>query len=101
MSNNLKRIFLRPVLLSVGACITVLGIGVSHAQNYPNKTITLVAPYAVGGDSDFSGRNLSVVATKLMGQTVIVTNIPGASGTIGSQRVSSSHCWISIQSFVS
>jgi tripartite-type tricarboxylate transporter receptor subunit TctC len=87
MDNDLKRMFLKPALLSVGALITALSIGVSHAQNYPNKTITLVAPYAVGGDSDFSGRNLSVVATKLMGQTVIVTNIPGASGTIGSQRV--------------
>ena len=87
MSNNLKHKFLKPALLSIGACITVLGVGVSHAQNYPNKAITLVAPYAVGGDSDFSGRNLSVVATKLIGQPVIVTNIIGASGTIGSQRV--------------
>jgi tripartite-type tricarboxylate transporter receptor subunit TctC len=90
MGNNLKRIVLKPALLSAGALVALLGVGVSHAQTYPNKAVTLVAPYAAGGDSDFSGRNLSAVATKLIGQPVVVTNIPGASGTIGSQRVRTS-----------
>ena len=85
MDKDLKRTFLKPALLSVGALITALGIGVSHAQTYPNKPITLVAPYAAGGDSDFSGRNLAASVTKFIGQPVVVTNIPGASGTIGSQ----------------
>jgi len=57
------------------------------AQDYPNKPITLIAPYAAGGDSDASGRNLSAVVSKYLGQPVIVQNIVGASGTIGSQRV--------------
>lgn len=87
MGNDLKRMFLKPALLSVGALVTLLGIGVSHAQPYPNKPVTLVVPYAVGGDSDFSGRNLSIVATKFIGQPLIVSNTIGASGTIGSQRV--------------
>ena len=90
MDKDLKRTFLKPALLSVGALITALGIGVSHAQTYPNKPITLVAPYAAGGDSDFSGRNLAASVTKFIGQPVVVTNIPGASGTIGSQRVRTS-----------
>ena len=72
-------------LLSI-AC----GISPALAQNYPNKTITLIAPYAVGGDSDFSGRNLAAVASKMIGQPVVVQNIVGASGTIGSQRVRTS-----------
>ena len=80
-----KRLIGKSVI--AGALIAALGTGTALAQSYPNKTITLVAPYAVGGDSDFSGRNLSVVASKLIGQSVIVTNIVGASGTIGSQRV--------------
>jgi len=80
-----KRLIGKSVI--AGALIAALGTGTAFAQSYPNKTITLVAPYAVGGDSDFSGRNLSVVASKLIGQSVIVTNIVGASGTIGSQRV--------------
>ena len=80
-----KRLIGKTVI--AGALMAALGTGTALAQSYPNKTITLVAPYAVGGDSDFSGRNLSVVASKLIGQSVIVTNIVGASGTIGSQRV--------------
>lgn len=80
-----KRLIGKTVI--AGALMAALGTGTALAQSYPNKTITLVAPYAVGGDSDFSGRNLSVVASKLLGQSVIVTNIVGASGTIGSQRV--------------
>ena len=80
-----KRLIGKTVI--AGALMAALGTGTALAQSYPNKTITLVAPYAVGGDSDFSGRNLSVIASKLIGQSVIVTNIVGASGTIGSQRV--------------
>jgi tripartite-type tricarboxylate transporter receptor subunit TctC len=70
--------------------LTGLVAEVVLAQNYPNKTITFIAPYGIGGDSDFSGRNLAPIATKLMGQNVIVQNIPGASGTIGSQKVRTS-----------
>jgi tripartite-type tricarboxylate transporter receptor subunit TctC len=74
-----------PALLLMG-----LAIEIAVAQNYPNKPITLVAPYGVGGDSDFSARNLAPIASKLLGQNVIVQNIAGASGTIGSQKVRTS-----------
>ncbi len=60
------------------------------AQPYPNRPITLIAPYAAGGDSDASGRNLAAVAVKYMGQSLVVQNIVGASGIIGSQRVRTS-----------
>ena len=57
------------------------------AQDYPNKPITLIAPYAAGGDSDASGRNLAAVAAKYFQQPLVVQNVVGASGIIGSQRV--------------
>ena len=60
------------------------------AQDYPNKLITVIAPYAAGGDSDASGRNLAAIAPKYLGQPVVVQNVVGASGTIGSQRVRTS-----------
>jgi tripartite-type tricarboxylate transporter receptor subunit TctC len=87
MLTTLKYVTLKTASLPLVACIITLGMGTVNAQTYPNKPITLVAPYAAGGDSDFSGRNLSAAAVKFIGQPVIVTNIPGASGTIGSQRV--------------
>ena len=70
------------------ACVAVAAMaGSAFAQDYPNKPITLIAPYAAGGDSDASGRNLSAVVQKYLGQPVVVQNVVGASGTIGSQRV--------------
>ena len=76
-----------------GMATLLLAAAVSNtvaAQDYPNKVITLVAPYAAGGDSDASARNLSAVAPKYFSQPVIVQNIVGASGIIGSQRVRTS-----------
>ncbi len=64
--------------------------GAVLAQAYPNRTITLVAPFGAGGDSDFSGRNLAAVIPKYLGQQAIVVNQVGASGMIGSQRVRTS-----------
>jgi tripartite-type tricarboxylate transporter receptor subunit TctC len=60
------------------------------AQGYPSRPITLVAPYAAGGDSDFSGRNLAAVVPRYLGQPALVVNQAGASGMIGSQRVRTS-----------
>jgi len=59
-------------------------------QPYPNRAITLVSPFAAGGDSDLSARNLANAATKYLGQPVVVANVVGASGMIGSQKVRSS-----------
>ena len=60
------------------------------AQTYPSRPITVIAPFAAGGDSDASGRNLAAVAQKYLGQQILIQNIVGASGTIGSQRVRTS-----------
>jgi tripartite-type tricarboxylate transporter receptor subunit TctC len=73
--------------LALLACVNAVP---ADAQPYPNRPITLVAPYAAGGDSDASGRNLAAIASKYMGQSLVVQNIVGASGIIGSQRVRSS-----------
>jgi tripartite-type tricarboxylate transporter receptor subunit TctC len=75
-------------LLALASCLgAAVTINSAFAQPYPNRQVTLIAPYAAGGDSDFSGRNLAAAATKLMGQPLIVQNVVGASGTIGSMRV--------------
>lgn len=70
----------------VGAVTMVLSAIPALAQ-YPSKPITLVAPFAAGGDSDLSARNLAQAAQRFLGQPVVVVNRAGASGTIGSQSV--------------
>ncbi len=74
------------------AAVLALGLPLApaQAQPYPNRPVTLIAPYAAGGDSDASGRNLAAFAAKYLGQTLVVQNIVGASGVIGSQRVRTS-----------
>ncbi|MFZ9502230.1 MAG: Bug family tripartite tricarboxylate transporter substrate binding protein [Beijerinckiaceae bacterium] len=63
--------------------------GVSNAQeaNWPNRPITLVVPYAAGGPVDTVARILASRVTELLGQQMVVENIAGAGGMIGSQRV--------------
>jgi tripartite-type tricarboxylate transporter receptor subunit TctC len=59
----------------------------AHAQDYPNRRITLVAPYAAGGGFDGVARLLADTLGRSLGQTVIVENIEGAGGVIGTRQV--------------
>ncbi len=78
-------------LLSRGALLVAAGLVAgtcAQAQGpYPNRPITLVAPYSAGGDADLAARNLAAAAQKALGQPVVVVNRVGASGVIGSASV--------------
>jgi tripartite-type tricarboxylate transporter receptor subunit TctC len=58
-----------------------------QAQDYPNKPIRLVAPFPAGSGPDANAREIAVELTKILGQTVIVENRPGASSIIGTDVV--------------
>jgi len=53
------------------------------AQDYPNKPIKLMIPWAPGGSTDQLGRILTVKLGEQMGQAWVIENKPGATGTIG------------------
>jgi tripartite-type tricarboxylate transporter receptor subunit TctC len=57
------------------------------AQDYPTRFITIVAPFQAGGPSDTVARLITVSMSKALGQQVVVENVTGAGGTIGSGRV--------------
>jgi tripartite-type tricarboxylate transporter receptor subunit TctC len=58
------------------------------AQGYPSKPITFIIPFAAGGDSDLSGRNVAQHAPKyLNNQPIVPVNRTGASGAIGAMAV--------------
>lgn len=57
------------------------------AQGWPNRAITLVVPFAAGGNVDSVARILAPELGRRLGQNVVVENVPGAGGTIGMERV--------------
>ena len=60
----------------------------SAFADYPDRTITLVVPFAAGGPTDKVARDLAEAMRKpLGGQTVVIENIGGAGGTLGAARV--------------
>jgi len=72
-------------LCLVMGLITVTNL--ASAQSYPDRPITLVVPNPPGGLVDTSARLLSEPLTRVIGQTVVVDNKPGASGNIAYQYV--------------
>jgi tripartite-type tricarboxylate transporter receptor subunit TctC len=59
----------------------------AQAQQYPNRPITFVVPFAPGGLSDVPGRILAAEMQQRIGQTIVVENKPGASGVTGASVV--------------
>ena len=59
------------------------------AQDYPSRAITVVVPFPPGGASDVVARIVTHQMSKILGQSIIIENVSGAGGTVGSARVAS------------
>jgi tripartite-type tricarboxylate transporter receptor subunit TctC len=64
--------------------------GFAAAQDFPNKPVHLIAPFAPGGALDLIARGLGAKLSESLGQPVVVENRAGASGAIGSEAVARS-----------
>jgi tripartite-type tricarboxylate transporter receptor subunit TctC len=66
-------------------CVPLLALSTAvHAQqNYPQRTIRLIVPFAPGGASDFSARIISQALSEELKQSVVIDNKGGAAGNIG------------------
>ena len=69
---------------------SLLWHAVASGQNYPNRSIRFVVPYAPGGSTDIVARILAQKLSDAMGQQVVVDNRPGAGGSIGADVVAKS-----------
>jgi tripartite-type tricarboxylate transporter receptor subunit TctC len=63
--------------------IAALGATDAPAQTYPSRTITMVVPFAAGGLTDVPARVLAAMMQERIGQSIVVENRPGGSGTVG------------------
>jgi tripartite-type tricarboxylate transporter receptor subunit TctC len=78
-------------LKSVALGLALAATGAAHAaDDYPNRPITLIIPVAAGGTTDIAGRALARQLNDVLGQTVVVENRPGASGSIANSYVARS-----------
>ncbi|HEY5817256.1 MAG TPA: tripartite tricarboxylate transporter substrate-binding protein [Mesorhizobium sp.] len=59
----------------------------ASAQTYPERTITMVVPFAAGGPTDTVTRLVAESMSKDLGQQIVVENVGGAGGTLGAGRV--------------
>jgi tripartite-type tricarboxylate transporter receptor subunit TctC len=67
--------------------ILLLCCGTAAAQSYPDKTVTMVAPFPAGGSVDLVARAVAQQMSEIWKQPVIISNRPGASGNIGAEAV--------------
>ena len=78
---------MKKLAVAVLTLMTVFGSVAAFAQDYPGKPITMVVPYAPGGSTDVLARILAETMSRDLKQPVIVENLGGAGGTVGSGRV--------------
>ena len=69
------------------ACVALLGVAGAEAQQYPQKPISVIVPFAAGGPTDTVARLLGVAMGKSLKTQILVENVAGAGGTIGAARV--------------
>ncbi|MBX9777504.1 MAG: tripartite tricarboxylate transporter substrate binding protein [Xanthobacteraceae bacterium] len=65
----------------------VASLGDAVAQDYPNRPITLVVPYAAGGGNDVMARIVGEKMSKTLGQQVVIDNRAGAGGALATRQV--------------
>jgi tripartite-type tricarboxylate transporter receptor subunit TctC len=82
---------LRSILPALVALLSHLGSQIVLAADaYPSRPITIVVPFAAGGPSDIVARILVESMRRSLGQPLVVENVVGAGGSIGSARVARS-----------
>ena len=76
-------------LLAAGAAMFALALALpaAQAQTYPSRPITVVVPFPAGGPSDVVARIITEHMSKILGQQMVIENVGGAGGTLGSARV--------------
>jgi tripartite-type tricarboxylate transporter receptor subunit TctC len=74
----------------VAASLVFVSSTFAGAQDFPTRAIKVIVPYAAGGPTDLSARLLANALAKTLNQSVVVENVGGAGGSVGSARAATS-----------
>src|SRR5688572_29150292 len=75
----------RSAVAALGAAAMLFAAPVL-AQDFPNRPITMIVPFAAGGPTDVVARLVAEQMSKTLGQPIIIENVVGAGGTTGATR---------------
>ncbi len=78
---------MRRGLLAALAFAAALWPAAARTQEYPSRSITIVVPFAAGGAFDVVGRIIAARMQEIAGQPVVIENVGGAGGILGTRRV--------------
>ncbi|MCZ4311952.1 tripartite tricarboxylate transporter substrate binding protein [Comamonadaceae bacterium G21597-S1] len=86
MNKHIRTMRLGMIAAALAATLPIPTLAQQSAP-WPSRVITIVSPYNPGGTNDIPARILAEGFQRIFGQSVIVKNVPGAGGLIGSQEV--------------
>jgi len=78
---------MKRTIFSTALAMLLALTGSASAENFPDRAVTMVIPFAAGGPQDTIGRIIGQRMGELLGQAVIIENLGGAGGMTGSKRV--------------
>ena len=78
-----RRVALTALAVTAATTAGLAPLASAQAQTFPSKPITLIVPWPAGGSTDRHLRGLAEIASRHLGQTIVVENKPGGGGTLG------------------
>ena len=78
---------MRTFIRSLALMLIVAATNSASAQDYPNRPIRWIIPWAAGGGSDTLARMIAPGMSKVLGQPIVIENKPGAAGAIAATEV--------------
>ncbi len=85
-----KHLVLNALVACAGLAWAALPLAAAHAQDFPNRPLTVVVPYPAAGAADMFGRSIANAMEATLKQPVVVENKPGAAGNVGMAYVARS-----------
>ncbi|MCK6427033.1 MAG: tripartite tricarboxylate transporter substrate binding protein [Burkholderiaceae bacterium] len=78
-----RRVALTALAATAATTAGLAPLASAQAQAFPSKPVTLIVPWPAGGSTDRHLRGLAEIASRHLGQPIVIENKPGGGGTLG------------------